>query len=113
MELERVAEAWGLTRIWRTTRRTTEGLLGGEPLPRSVRPWTRHLKTVRERTVLEHLLREWLQAFLKLPPRLALVETREVVRRQLRPRPEQPRKNKLRSVVHALTHPHQPYSAHD
>jgi hypothetical protein len=111
-ELERMASSWGLRRIWSATRETTEALLGGHPLPRPIRIWARHLETVRERTVLEHLLREWLQAFSKQPPRLALAETRDIMRRQLSLGPGQDWVTKVKSISRAFRHRQRSISAH-
>jgi len=94
-ELERIVRAWGLERLWRATRRTTEALLAGRPLPFPVRLWARHLESVGERTILETHLRNWLQGFWKSPPRLALQDTRDALRRELRPKPGETWRQKL------------------
>lgn len=111
-DLERAAAAWGLDRVWRATRSTTEALLEGRPLRLPVRLWALHLESVRERTVLEDQLRAWLQGFSKLPPRLALKDTRDALRRKLRPAPEEPWGEKLARIAHAVRHPQQPHSVH-
>ena len=112
-ELDRLADAWGLGKVWRTTRDTAHAVIEGQPLPRAVRVWARHLETLRERTLLESYLRQWLQGFWKLPPRDAWLETRDAVRRQLRPRAGEPRRRKLRRSAYALLHVRRPHSVHD
>lgn len=111
-DLERLAAAWGLDRVWRATRSTTEALLEGSPLSLPARLWARHLESVRERTVLEDQLRAWLQGFSKLPPRLALQDTRDALRRKLRRAPEESWRQKLLRAAHAVSHPRQPHSVH-
>jgi hypothetical protein len=56
----RIAEAWGCERLWRTTARATEGLLGEAPPPACLKLWARHLRDVRSRTVAEAHLATWL-----------------------------------------------------
>ena len=57
-ELDRLAAAWGLQRMWRTTFCAIEAVVGDGPRPLSVALWGRHLEEARERTVLEsHLER--------------------------------------------------------
>jgi hypothetical protein len=103
-ELERAADAWGLDRVWRATRRTTEALLEGRSLPLPMRVWARHLESVRERTILETHLRGWLQGFSKVPPRLALLDTRDAVRRELMPKPGERWREKLGRAAGAIRH---------
>ena len=94
-ELEPTVRAWGLGRLWRSTRETTEALLEGRPLRFPVGLWARHLESMRERTMLETHLRNWLQGFWKSPPRLALLDTRDALRREFRPRPDETWRQKL------------------
>ncbi len=49
----RVADAWGVSRIWRATLRAVDNTLLASPPPRRVPIWKRHLLDARERTVLE------------------------------------------------------------
>jgi len=111
-ELERAADAWGLGRVWRATRATTDAVLEGRPPPLPMRVWARHLESVRERTVLESHLRNWLQGFSKSPPRVALLDLREALRRELRLRPGEPWRQKLGRAADAVRHPRRP-SLHD
>jgi hypothetical protein len=112
-DLDRAARAWGLGRVWTATRGTTEALLEGRSLSLPVRLWAGHLESVRERTILEGHLRGWLQGFWKLPPRLALLDTRDAIRRELLPGPEETWRDKLTRTADAVRHPRQPHSLHD
>jgi hypothetical protein len=59
-QIERIARAWGLTRLWRTTHAASRALLEKEvSSPVTFRTWARHLPAVRERTVAENHLRAW------------------------------------------------------
>ena len=49
-------------------RQTIDSLLGQRPRPLAGRIWARHLWSVRERTVLERHLEQWLGPFSMLPP---------------------------------------------
>jgi hypothetical protein len=52
-EIDRLAAAWGLQRMWRTTACAIEAVVGDGPRPLSVVLWGRHLEEARERTVVE------------------------------------------------------------
>jgi len=55
-ELDAVAQEWGMSRVWTTTVRAADALLG-EDLPQTwpLRLWARHLASVRQRNALERL----------------------------------------------------------
>ena len=111
-ELDRIARAWRIHRVWRTTRDAADGLLEGGPPPLSVRLWARHLPLVRERTVLDNHLERWLHTFWELPPPAAFFATAGVLRQEFLPTPDEPWRDKLIRVRHAVRHPHAPLSSH-
>jgi Uncharacterised nucleotidyltransferase len=111
--LEELARAWGLTRVWDATVGSTRALLEDRPLGLPLRLWAGHLTSIRERTLLEGHLRGWLQGFWKLPPRLALLETRDAIRKELRPARGEGWRDKLWRTADAIRHPRQPHSRHD
>jgi hypothetical protein len=111
-ELDRGAGAWGLERLWRATRSTTDALLEGRPLKLPERLWARHLESVRERTLFESHLRGWLQGFSKSPPRVAILDTRDAMRKEFLPRPDETWRDKLMRAADAVRHPGRP-SLHD
>jgi hypothetical protein len=84
-DLDRTAEAWGMGRIWRTTRSAADSLFFGGPATIPLRVWARHLEAVRERTVFESHLQRWLRPFWGLPPAGAIAEIGRVVRTELSP----------------------------
>jgi Uncharacterised nucleotidyltransferase len=63
-ELEVLADAWGMGRLWSTTSEVAAALFGtGDGLPRPLRTWARGLCTAREPTVLEVHLGRLLSPF--------------------------------------------------
>jgi Uncharacterised nucleotidyltransferase len=104
-EIDATAADWGLNRIWHATRTTIDSLLEGRRLRRPLRWWAGHLEELRDRTVLEEYLRWWLQGFWKLPPHLALLDTCDGIRRQLRRRPGEGWGAKLVRSAQSAAHP--------
>jgi hypothetical protein len=68
-EIDALARAWGIRRLWRTTRRAVDALLEGHGRPVL---WARHLPAARERTVFERHLQECLAPLWGLRPARAL-----------------------------------------
>ena len=66
-EIEALAARWGVRRMWRSTSRAIDAVLGGGMRPASVAIWGRHLEHARERTVLESHLQRWLGSLWGLP----------------------------------------------
>jgi hypothetical protein len=52
-EVEALARRWGCLRMWRATHRAVRAVLEGEGRSPAVTLWGRHLRSVRERSVLE------------------------------------------------------------
>jgi hypothetical protein len=67
-ELEEVAHAWRLDRIWRTTIGTVDALLAGHPRTSAQRIWARNLESARQQRVLEVQVEKLLSPFWALPP---------------------------------------------
>ena len=111
-ELERTARAWGIERLWHTTRGAVEALFGGGRETAALRVWGRHLRAVRERSVLDSHLQRWLNGFWGLPPELALRSTVDAFYRSALPDPGESWRAKLTRVKHAVRHPRQPLSSH-
>jgi hypothetical protein len=84
-EVERLASRWGLQRVWGSTWSAANYLFGDGARPASTRIWARHLRDVRERTVLESHLQRWLAAIWALPTRQAAGTVRAAVANDLRP----------------------------
>jgi hypothetical protein len=71
-EINHLAQAWRVDRIWRTTLAAVQALLGERPTPWALRLWAQNLARVRERTVLENHLQRCLSDFWALPARVAV-----------------------------------------
>jgi hypothetical protein len=84
-EIERLADAWGIARLWRATDAIVAALFLGGPQPRPLRTWARNLSAVRERTVLEQHVARWVGWHTALPRRLALRATVDELRDDVTP----------------------------
>jgi hypothetical protein len=91
-----VARALGAARVWRTTRRATEALLGDGDAPAAFRIWARNLPRVRERTVAESHLERLLSGFWALPPRAALARLGAALAGEVRPQRDEQWRTKAR-----------------
>lgn len=109
-ELDRLATAWRLGRIWRTTRRAIDALFFEGPPSSALALWARHLPAVRERTVFESHLQAALHPFWGRPPGPALVESLAAVRTDLRPAEGESIGTKLGRVPRAIRDAHLPHS---
>ena len=112
-ELARLARAWGFDRGWGAILAAADWLLREGEEPRFVRYWARYLRGLREPTVFEMHLQEWLSPFSLTQPRTAARLSAAAVLRDLRPRPKEGWSAKRRRMAHALLHPLSPKSAHD
>lgn len=59
-ECKALAERWGVSGLWNATVRTLAAIFGSARTPATVTLCTRHLTSVRERTVLETHLTNWM-----------------------------------------------------
>jgi hypothetical protein len=104
-ELRRLAGGWGIERGWASTLAVADWLLRGGPEPRLVGIWARYLRDLREPTVFEMHVQEWLSPFWLAAPRPAARKVWVAVSRDLRPGPDQGWGAKLRQTLRALMHP--------
>jgi hypothetical protein len=112
-DLSAVARSWGFERPWQSTLAVADWLLDDAPEPRFVGVWARYLRHLREPTVIEMHLQEWLSPFWLAPPAVAIRRAGAAVARDFKPWPEHTWRDKLRQVGRALIHPLSPKSAHD
>jgi Uncharacterised nucleotidyltransferase len=110
-ELDDTAEAWGISRIWRTTRGTIRALLEDGPTTAPLRIWARHLPTVRERTVFDSHLMRWLSPFWELSPRAASADLLSALRLTLLPASGESWREKLARAGRGIRHPREPMSS--
>jgi len=109
-ELDRLAAAWGIRRVWRTTRQAVDALFAGGPRPAALRIWARHLNAVRERTVFENHLQAALHPFWGRPLAPALLESMAAIRTDLVPAPGESWKTKLQRIPRAVREARMPVS---
>jgi hypothetical protein len=112
-ETDRLARAWGIAKLWRTTSSIADALLLGGPPPRALRGWARNLAEVRERTVLEQHVARWRCWFDALPPSLALRASLDEVVEDLSPQPGETWGAKLGRSRRAVRNAFVRKSAHD
>jgi hypothetical protein len=74
-ETDRLARAWGIEKLWRTTAALADALFLAAPPPRVLRTWAKNLAEARERTVLEQHVARWRCWFDAFPAPLALRAT--------------------------------------
>jgi hypothetical protein len=67
-EIELLARAWRIERIWGTTIAAVDALLADQRTTWALRMWAQNLGRVRERTVLENHLQRWVSDFWAMPP---------------------------------------------
>lgn len=113
-ELEAIAEAWGVGRLWSRTIAVVDALLFTDgSAPWLVRPPLRKLRRVRERTVLESHLYRALGAYWALPPGRAVRASAVSLSRALRPQPGEAWITKLRRALTASRHAFMRRSEHE
>jgi hypothetical protein len=112
--LERRAHALGLVRLWRATLGLAEAAILGEGRRTlAQRTWARNLPAVRERTVLESHLENWISCYWTSS---AFAATRLAVSNvvwDLRPSAGEGWATKIRRAARALRNAPSPKSAHD
>jgi hypothetical protein len=112
-EVERVARAWRLPKLWRTTSAIADALFLGEPAPRALRGWATNLAEARERTVLEQHLARWRCWYDAFPLPLAARATLHELREDLTPEPGETWGSKLSRSRRALRNAFVRRSEHD
>jgi hypothetical protein len=112
-EVERLARAWGIPKLWRTTAAIADALFLGEPPPRALRGWAKNLAEARERTVLEQHVGRWRGWFDALPPALATCAALREVGEDLTPAPGESWGSKLDRSRRAVRNAFVRRSEHD
>lgn len=112
-EVDRLAEAWGIPKLWRTTSAIAEALFLGAAPPRALKGWAGNLAEARERTVLEQHAARWRCWFDAFPAGLALRASFDEVREDLTPQQGETWGTKLRRSRRALRNAFVKRSEHD
>jgi hypothetical protein len=109
-----VARELGVERLWRATLNACEALLLRDGPPTlAERTWARSLRQVRDRTVVEAHLENWVSSFWILPPARALAASARALARELAPREGDTWSAKRRRTRLALGHAFMRKSQHD
>jgi hypothetical protein len=109
-----VARELGAERLWKGTLRACEQLLLREGPPTlAERTWARSLWQVRDRTVVEAHLEDWVSSFWILPPAGAFRASARALARELAPREGDTWSAKRRRTRLALGHAFMRKSQHD
>lgn len=112
-QVDGLARAWGVERLWRTTARAVDTLLHGTDPSWPLRTWARGLRSGREQTVLENHLERVLAGFAVLPPGRAVAAAGAGLRRTLTPYPGEGWDRKAERAREALVHALWRRSSHD
>lgn len=107
------ADAWGFRRGWQSTLDVCAWMFFDASKPLSVRTWARHLESLRDPTVVEMHVQEWLAPFWMISPGAAARLASAAVTRDFRPEIGQSWRDKLRQVARALRHPLSSKTEHD
>jgi hypothetical protein len=112
-EIARLARAWGVPKLWRTTVTTVDVLFDGRPSSWALRLWAQNLAGMRERTVLENHLARWLSDFWALPARPALRKVPQTFLDEVRPGGEEDWSAKLSRASVAMRNAARTRSHHE
>jgi Uncharacterised nucleotidyltransferase len=112
-EVEALAGAWGVGRMWATTRAVVESVLLGGRASSADRLWARHLAAAREQTVIEVHVTRWASPFWALPLRRAVPVAASSAASDFRPAVGEPWRSKARRSLRTLGHLGAPKSLHE
>jgi Uncharacterised nucleotidyltransferase len=109
-----VARELGVERLWKATLNACEALLlRNRPPTLAERTWARSLWQVRDRTVFESHLENWVSSFWILPPARALGASATALARELAPGEDETWRSKLHRTRLALWHAFMRKTQHD
>jgi Uncharacterised nucleotidyltransferase len=111
-ELRRLAARWRIERGWSSTLAVGDWIFRKAPEPRLVGIWAPYLRELREPTVLEMHVQEWLSPFWLAAPATAIRKAFRAFFHDFQPRSDETWGSKLRQAVRALTHPFSSQSEH-
>jgi hypothetical protein len=112
-EVEDLAQAWGLGRVWATTQAVVQSVLLDERTSSGERLLARHLAGAREQTVIEVHITRWASPFWALPLRRAVPVAAANVIGDVRPAVDEPWRSKVRRSLRALRNLRATKSQHD
>ena len=107
------AREWGWDRLWGVTVTVTDAVTTDGTLPKWLSPWTRHLLSARDRTVIEHQLTQLVPPTRCVPAGQAPRRLARHIRDILAPRTDESWGHKVRRSRHALFHALMEESVHE
>ena len=111
-ELRALARWWQIERLWRTSTSISGSLFDGARTPVALRVWGRCLPRVRERTVLERHLEDWLAPLWIYPSREAARASLAALADEVRPLEGETWRHKARRAARAIRNAFAPLSDH-
>jgi hypothetical protein len=109
-----VARELGAERLWKATLHACEALLLRDGSPTlAERTWARSLRHVRDRTVFEAHIEDWVSPFWILPPARAAAASATALAREVMPGEDETWGTKWRRTRLALAHAFMRKSQHD
>jgi hypothetical protein len=112
-EIERLARAWGVGRLWHATDAAIAAVFFDERPSWALRLWAQNLHRVRERTVLENHLQRWLSDFWAMPSATAARRVPGRFADELRPEGDEGWRAKGRRTALAVRNASRARSQHD
>ena len=112
-DVEGLARAWRMERLWGSTRGVVESTFLGGATTSAERLWARHLAGAREQTVVEVHVTRWLSPFWALPRRRAVRIAASGLASDIRPAREEPWRSKVRRSLRALRNAGETKSRHE
>jgi hypothetical protein len=113
LDAARVADEWGVAKLWRTVLRAAEETFSGADSSWHLRTWAASIATARRRTVLETHLEGILSPFGVSPPLPAVAAATRALARDLRRAPSEPWSRKFRRMRVAVRDAFEPREGHD
>jgi Uncharacterised nucleotidyltransferase len=111
-EVRRLAGAWGIARLWKTTEASIDAIFLGRPKPWALRLWAQNLPRVRERTVLENHAERLLSNFWALSTPEAARALDAILLGEVQPKPGETWGTKLARSRRALRNARRRRSEH-
>lgn len=102
VEVDELARAWGLERVWATTRAVARSVLLDGRTTSAERLWARHLDGAREQTVFEVHVTRWASPFWALPLGPAVRVAAGNAASDFRPAVDEPWRSKARRSFRTL-----------
>jgi putative nucleotidyltransferase-like protein len=112
-EIQRLARAWRVQRLWATTLGVVDALFSDGRTSGALNLWAQNLRNMRERTVLESHLEHWISDFWALPIHSATMRLPATLLSEIRPGRDENWPTKLARSALAVRNAARRRSQHD